>query len=128
MLRGCFIKAGVGVSAAVRTTPAPLTTALLHTSSLNRTSSSSNHQLHHKRLPRVCGRAREFIGVVANTMASAAGAGGDEDVRVESDSMGMIRVPSDRYYGAQSQRSITNFNIGTEIMPREVSHTEILSL
>lgn len=61
-------------------------------------------------------------------MASAAGAGGDDGVRVESDSMGMIRVPSDRYYGAQSQRSITNFNIGTEIMPREVSHAEVFAL
>ena len=38
-------------------------------------------------------------------------------VRIESDSMGKIEVPSDRYWGAQTQRSILNFEIGTEKMP-----------
>ena len=36
------------------------------------------------------------------------------DTRVESDSMGEINVPSDRYWGAQTQRSIQNFPIGVE--------------
>jgi len=36
------------------------------------------------------------------------------DVRVESDTMGQIEVPSDKYYGAQTARSIMNFPIGDE--------------
>ncbi len=40
-------------------------------------------------------------------------------VRKESDSMGEIEVPSDRYYGAQTARSLHNFKIGGERFPRE---------
>jgi fumarate hydratase class II len=32
--------------------------------------------------------------------------------RVETDSMGEVQVPSDRYWGAQTQRSLENFKIG----------------
>ena len=38
--------------------------------------------------------------------------------RMESDSMGEIEVPSDRYWGAQTQRSLHHFDIGTETMPK----------
>ena len=41
-------------------------------------------------------------------------------MRTETDSMGEIEVPSDRYYGAQSARSLINFNIGRETMPPEM--------
>lgn len=41
-------------------------------------------------------------------------------MRVESDSMGTIEVPSDKYYGAQTARSKMNFRIGEERMPHEV--------
>jgi len=37
--------------------------------------------------------------------------------RLESDSMGEIAVPADRYWGAQTQRSLQNFRIGGERMP-----------
>lgn len=40
--------------------------------------------------------------------------------RVERDSMGEIQVPSDKHWGAQTQRSFENFQIGTEKMPRQV--------
>lgn len=40
--------------------------------------------------------------------------------RTESDSMGEIEVPTNRYYGAQSARSLINFNIGNETMPKEM--------
>lgn len=40
--------------------------------------------------------------------------------RIETDTMGEIQVPSDRYYGAQSARSLHFFNIGTETFPREL--------
>ena len=39
------------------------------------------------------------------------------DFRTETDSMGPIQVPADRYWGAQTQRSLQNFRIGTERMP-----------
>ena len=40
--------------------------------------------------------------------------------RIESDSMGKIEVPSDRYYGAQTARSLIHFDIGTDTMPPEL--------
>ena len=44
--------------------------------------------------------------------------------RIEHDSMGEVRVPADRYWGAQTQRSRENFPIGVgiETMPREITH------
>ena len=39
------------------------------------------------------------------------------DTRIESDSFGELSVPADKYYGAQSARSLINFPIGTETMP-----------
>ncbi len=42
------------------------------------------------------------------------------DVRIESDSMGDIQVPTDRYWGAQTQRSLQNFRIGTDHFSREM--------
>jgi fumarate hydratase class II len=42
--------------------------------------------------------------------------------RVETDSMGPIEVPADKYYGAQTMRSRMNFRIGTEQMPIEIIH------
>ena len=41
----------------------------------------------------------------------------DQKTRSESDSFGAIDVPADAYWGAQTQRSIGNFPIGTETMP-----------
>ncbi|MBR1628258.1 MAG: class II fumarate hydratase [Lachnospiraceae bacterium] len=45
-----------------------------------------------------------------------------KEVRIEHDSMGEVRVPSDRYWGAQTQRSKDNFPIGVgkETMPEEL--------
>src|SRR5438270_12326501 len=40
--------------------------------------------------------------------------------RTETDSMGPIRVPNDRYYGAQTARSLVHFAVGTDTMPRPV--------
>lgn len=42
-------------------------------------------------------------------------------VRVETDSMGEINVPSDSYYGAQTARSLIHFDIGWETMPNEIT-------
>jgi fumarate hydratase class II len=40
--------------------------------------------------------------------------------RTETDSMGAIEVPADRYWGAQTERSLHHFNIGDDRMPREM--------
>ena len=40
--------------------------------------------------------------------------------RIETDSMGEIEVPDDRYFGAQTARSLIHFDIGSETMPREL--------
>src|SRR4051812_15040963 len=42
--------------------------------------------------------------------------------RLESDSMGKIKVPAEKYWAAQTQRSLHHFSIGDDIMPIEVIH------
>jgi fumarate hydratase class II len=44
----------------------------------------------------------------------------EDAMRVETDSMGPVEVPSDRYWGAQTQRSLHHFAIGDDRMPVEV--------
>ena len=44
------------------------------------------------------------------------------EYRTERDSMGEMLVPADKYWAAQTQRSLQNFVIGQEIMPREITH------
>src|SRR5687768_4312828 len=43
-----------------------------------------------------------------------------QKIRNETDSMGAIGVPSDKYWGAQTQRSLHHFDIGDDVMPREM--------
>jgi fumarate hydratase class II len=43
-------------------------------------------------------------------------------MRQEFDSLGQVEVPADRYWGAQTQRSLEHFNIGHDRMPKEVYH------
>src|SRR5262252_586385 len=43
-------------------------------------------------------------------------------IRQEFDSLGTVEVPADRYWGAQTQRSLEHFNIGHDRMPKEVYH------
>ncbi len=42
------------------------------------------------------------------------------EYRIERDTMGEVKVPADKYYGAQTARSLMNFKIGGERMPREL--------
>ena len=44
------------------------------------------------------------------------------EYRLEQDSMGLVKVPADKYWGAQTQRSVEHFPIGVglETMPREI--------
>ena len=42
------------------------------------------------------------------------------ETRIETDSMGEVEVPANVYWGAQTQRSLHHFNIGSDVMPREM--------
>src|SRR5262249_30997811 len=42
--------------------------------------------------------------------------------RIESDAFGPLQIPADRLWGAQTQRSLHNFRIGSERMPIEIVH------
>jgi fumarate hydratase class II len=42
------------------------------------------------------------------------------EMRIENDTMGSLEVPADRYYGCQTARSLINFDIGDDVMPRGV--------
>ena len=42
------------------------------------------------------------------------------DVRTETDSLGEVQVPADKLWGAQTQRSLQHFSIGTDLIPREM--------
>ena len=53
-------------------------------------------------------------------------AGDGARTRRESDSMGSIEVPSDKYYGAQSARSLIHFDIGDGTTPRDVMPRQII--
>ena len=44
------------------------------------------------------------------------------EYRIEKDTMGEMKVPADKLWGAQTQRSFENFKIGGEVMPREITH------
>ena len=44
------------------------------------------------------------------------------DMRIESDSMGEINVPGNHYWGAQTQRSLHHFEIGSDTMPSSLIH------
>jgi fumarate hydratase, class II len=42
------------------------------------------------------------------------------EFRIETDSLGEVRVPADKLWGAQTQRSLEHFSIGKDLMPREM--------
>jgi len=44
------------------------------------------------------------------------------EYRIEKDTMGEVKVPTDKYWGAQTERSRNNFKIGGQHMPQEVVH------
>jgi fumarate hydratase, class II len=56
------------------------------------------------------------------TKSSSSLATNNQSVRTESDSFGNIDVRADRYWGAQTQRSLKNFKIGVETMPLPLVH------
>src|SRR5438445_9584452 len=69
-----------------------------------------------------CGSQGSFLDRKLELRCGREGGPSLADVRMESDSMGSIEVPADRYWGAQTQRSLHHFSIGGpgERMPVEV--------
>ena len=49
-----------------------------------------------------------------------------DGLRLETDSMGAVEVPIERYWGVQTQRSLDHFSIGDEPMPIELIHSLVL--
>ena len=49
------------------------------------------------------------------------------EYRIERDTMGEVRVPADKYWGAQTQRSLENFRIGTDRLriPLEITRAYV---
>src|SRR5258707_5444409 len=45
---------------------------------------------------------------------------GEKGIRKESDSLGVVEVPADKLWGAQTQRSLEHFSIGKDLIPREM--------
>jgi len=70
-----------------------------------------------KELINVCNRDLDILQNRLNNQLDKA-----FNSRTESDSMGEIKVPSDRYWAAQTQRSLHHFSIGKDLMPIEVIH------
>jgi fumarate hydratase class II len=52
--------------------------------------------------------------------------GNGVQTRIETDSMGAIEVPADKYYGAQSARSLIHFDIGDATTPRDVMPKQVI--
>ena len=61
-----------------------------------------------------------FVARSESTMAQQSPEQSAKKTRTETDSMGAIEVASDRYWGAQTERSLHHFNIGNDKMPREM--------
>jgi fumarate hydratase class II len=55
--------------------------------------------------------------------ASSGEAGASAGFRQETDSLGVVNVPADKLWGAQTQRSLEHFSIGGDLMPREMITT-----
>ncbi|HUY10693.1 MAG TPA: lyase family protein, partial [Candidatus Dormibacteraeota bacterium] len=60
------------------------------------------------------------------TITKTSAGNGALHARSESDSMGAIDVPADRYYGAQSARSLIHFEIGEGTWPRDVMPKQVI--
>src|ERR1700757_1848077 len=53
-------------------------------------------------------------------MSSNTVAAKGQKVRMETDSLGQVNVAADKLWGAQTQRSLEHFNIGQDLIPREM--------
>src|SRR5579872_5161959 len=83
-------------------------------------------------LPRAPNRLRQLSRLETQparrmeSLMSTKLANGAVKTRVESDSMGTIEVPADKYYGAQSARSLIHFDIGDGEWPRDIMPRQVI--
>src|SRR5580700_920290 len=70
----------------------------------------------------LCRRTQEIsiMAALTNHIPAEPDAPAHTKTRTESDSMGKIEVPSNVYWGAQTQRSLLHFDIGRDVMPPEL--------
>jgi fumarate hydratase, class II len=62
-------------------------------------------------------------GASAFAQSATSGAAAPAGFRQETDSLGVVEVPADKLWGAQTQRSLEHFSIGGDLMPREMITT-----
>src|SRR6266404_438495 len=58
--------------------------------------------------------------MTASVVAQEASVSAPVNYRKETDSLGEVKVPADKLWGAQTQRSLEHFSIGKDLMPREM--------
>jgi fumarate hydratase class II len=86
---------------------------------------ATNSRSKTRKKPTVSGRANTAKAVVtakvpATAKAAVAKTAASNGKRIETDSMGAIEVANDRYWGAQTERSLLHFAIGFDRMPRSI--------
>jgi len=70
----------------------------------------------------IAGAEEGTCSASGKTVYGATGVSGACETRVEKDTMGTLNVPVDKYWGAQTQRSLQNFKIGGQPMPLPIIH------
>ncbi len=80
---------------------------------------SKNHSSEKKILAAGCAFSPRFMAKCFYKIMTEA-TRQDKQIRIETDSMGEIQVEADKYWGAQTERSLHHFDIGFDVMPREM--------
>src|SRR5258707_12388505 len=63
---------------------------------------------------------RKEAGTISKNLLRKENVVNNTDIRIEKDSLGEVKVPADRLWGAQTQRSLEHFSIGKDLIPREM--------
>jgi fumarate hydratase, class II len=71
----------------------------------------------------VTATGRVAIADAAAEADAPSGSQGAASFRIETDSLGEVKVPADKLWGAQTQRSLEHFSIGPDLIPREMITT-----
>src|SRR6201998_497805 len=72
----------------------------------------TNHKLQEQRRPKQFEKESKTRAAMSNVSVMS--------IRKETDSLGEVGVPSDKLWGAQTQRSLEHFSIGQDLIPREM--------
>src|SRR5262249_43505843 len=102
---------GLGGGAVLDHASLPRRAAVSYHGATESSSSAANLNFAHTPFTAPCGLLRSVEGRARSHMTK---------VRKEADSLGEVEVPADKLWGAQTQRSLEHFSIGTDLMPREM--------